>query len=66
VTFATTAGRKPRDFVIHRVGELDPRDVIVYQDILITIVQRVLVDLAPSLSLPDLTPHATKPGSSTG
>ena len=44
----TTAGRKGDDFRVHRVPHLHVLDVAVFQDIPITIVPRILIDIAPA------------------
>ena len=51
----TTADRRRPGIVIHRVRVLHPRDVCVVEGIPVTVVPRVLLDLAPSLKPADLT-----------
>ena len=55
VSVPSTAGRKQEAFIVHRGPPLDPLDVAVHQDIPITIVPRILIDVAPSTSPEDLT-----------
>ena len=55
ITVPTTAHRRRRGIIIHRVRALDPRDVCVVDGIPVTVVPRVLLDLAPSLEPADLT-----------
>ena len=55
ITVPSTAERRRPGIVIHRVRALHPRDVCVVDGIPVTIVPRVLVDLAPSLKPADLT-----------
>lgn len=55
ITVPTTAHRRRPGVVIHRVRSLHPRDVATLDGIPITIVPRVLLDVAPSLKPPDLT-----------
>ena len=54
VTVASTAGRAQERFIVHRAPRLDPLDVAVHDDIPVTIVPRILVDLAPSTSPEEL------------
>ena len=55
VTVPTTAGAERKGIRIHRVSDLDPRDVMRHVGIPITIVPRVLLDLAPVLTPTELT-----------
>lgn len=55
VTVPTTAGRARPGIELHRVRELPVLDVSTFHRIPVTTVPRVLLDLAPRLSLPDLT-----------
>ncbi|HUR84710.1 MAG TPA: hypothetical protein VMY78_05140 [Solirubrobacteraceae bacterium] len=55
VTVPTTAGRRRPGIRIHRVSDLDPRDVTRHIGIPMTIVPRVLLDLAPRLDPNALT-----------
>lgn len=55
ITVPTTDRRARPGIVIHRVRVLHPRDVCVVDGIPMTIVPRVLLDLAPSLKPADLT-----------
>ena len=55
ITVPTMTHRSRPGVVIHRVRALHPRDVTELDGIPITIVPRVLLDLAPSLEAPDLT-----------
>lgn len=55
ITVPSTAERSRPGIVIHRVRSLHPRDVCVVEGIPVTIVPRVLLDLAPSLTMADLT-----------
>jgi len=55
ITVPTTNRRSRPGIVIHRVRSLHPRDVCVVDAIPMTIVPRVLLDLAPSLKPADLT-----------
>jgi hypothetical protein len=55
VTVPTLGGRTRPGIVIHRVRALHPLDVSVYEGIPITTVPRTLVDLAPALTLEQLT-----------
>lgn len=55
ITVPSTAERSRPGIVVHRVRSLHPRDVCVVDGIPVTIVPRVLLDLAPSLSPADLT-----------
>jgi hypothetical protein len=54
ITVASTAGRKQRGLVVHRVAVIDPLDVSIHDGIPITIVPRILLDLAPRLPADDL------------
>ncbi|CAN5285548.1 hypothetical protein BH20ACT16_BH20ACT16_00910 [soil metagenome] len=54
ITVPTLAHRRRPGIVIHRVATLDPRDVFVLDRIPITIVPRVLIDLAPSTAPDEL------------
>lgn len=54
VTVPTTAGRRRPGIVVHRVRALPARDVCTHHGIPVTTVPRVLLDLAPRLSPPDL------------
>lgn len=54
ITISTADRRRP-GIIIHRVRALHPRDVCVVDGIRMTIVPRVLLDLAPSLAPADLT-----------
>ena len=55
ITVSSTAERSRPGIVIHRVRSLHPRDVCVVEGIPVTVVPRVLLDLAPSLKPADLT-----------
>ena len=55
ITVPTTNRRSRAGIVIHRVRALHPRDVCVVDGIPVTVVPRVLLDLAPSLEPADLT-----------
>lgn len=55
ITVPTTAHRRRPGIVIHRVAFLHPDDVTTYARIPITSVARVLLDLAPRLTPPELT-----------
>jgi len=55
VTVPSTAGRSRPGIVIHRVRSLHPHDTTTYLGIPMLSVPRVLLDLAPRLSLEDLT-----------
>jgi hypothetical protein len=55
VTVPTTAGRRRPGIVIHRVAALDVRDVSMLDDVPITTVARILLDLAPRTSVERLT-----------
>jgi hypothetical protein len=55
ITVPSTNRRSRPGIVIHRVRSLHPRDVCVVDGIPVTIVPRVLLDLAPSLGPADLT-----------
>jgi hypothetical protein len=55
VTVPTLAGRTRRGIVIHRVETLHPLDASICDRIPITIVPRVLLDLAPRLAASQLT-----------
>jgi hypothetical protein len=55
ITVPSTADRSRPGIVIHRVRALHPRDVCVVDGIPVTVVPRVLLDLAPSLKPADLT-----------
>lgn len=55
VTVPTTAGRKRPGILIHRVPELHRDDVTSYSGIPTTSVPRVLLDLAPHLTPPELS-----------
>ena len=55
ITVPSTAERSRPGVVIHRVRSLHPRDVCVVDGIPVTIVPRVLLDLAPSLAPAELT-----------
>jgi hypothetical protein len=55
VTVATTSGRRRPGITIHRVRALDPLDTSTFDRIPITTVPRVLLDVAPRLSLAELT-----------
>jgi len=69
VTVPTTAGRRRAGITIHRGGPLHPRDVSEIDRIPVTIVPRVLVDIAPSTAPDELArmcheawvKHRTKP-----
>lgn len=54
-TVPTTAHRRRPGIVIHRVAKLDARDLTTVDGIPVTIVARILLDLAPRTSLKDLT-----------
>lgn len=55
VTVPSTGGRSPPGFTVHRVSAIDPLDVAVHERIPITIVPRILIDIAPSTGPADLT-----------
>ena len=55
ITVPTTAHRRRPGIVIHRVAFLHPDDVTTYAGIPITSAARVLLDLAPRLTPPELT-----------
>ena len=55
VTVPTTAGRRRRGIVVHRVRELPTLDTSTLHGIPITTAPRVLLDLAPALSARQLT-----------
>ena len=55
VTVATAAHRRRPGIVIHRVAGLHPLDTTVHDNLPITIVPRILLDLAPSTAPKDLT-----------
>ena len=55
VTVPTTAGRKRPGIVVHRVKVLHDLDRSIYDDIPITTVPRTLLDIAPRLTLAQLT-----------
>lgn len=55
ITVPSTAERSRSGIVIHRVRALHPRDVCVVDGIPVTVVPRVLLDLAPSLKPAELT-----------
>lgn len=55
VTVATGAGRRRPGIIIHRVRRLDALDTSMYHGIPITTVPRTLLDLAPTLTLAELT-----------
>jgi hypothetical protein len=55
ITVPTTHRRSRPGIVIHRVRALHPRDVCVVDGIPVTVVPRVLLDLAPSLKPAELT-----------
>ncbi len=54
ITVPSLAGRRRPGIVIHRVATLHPHDVTVRDGIPVTSVPRVLLDLAPRLSPPEL------------
>ena len=54
VTVPTTAGRRRPGIVVHRVRTIDSLDVSTFERIPITIVPRVLLDLAMTTSAPEL------------
>ena len=62
ITVPSTAERSRPGIVIHRVRALHPRDVCVVDGIPVTVVPRVLLDLAPSLSPPSSRVPATRRG----
>lgn len=55
VTVPTTAGRRRRGIVIHRVGALHPLDSTTVDDIPIATAPRILLDLAPATPPAKLT-----------
>ena len=55
VTVPTTAGRRRPRIRVHRVRAIDPRDVMTRGGVPMTIVARVLLDLAPRLTPAALT-----------
>jgi hypothetical protein len=55
ITVPTTAHRRRPGIIIHRVTALHPLDVATLDGIPITIVPRILLDLAPSTARKDLT-----------
>lgn len=55
VTVPTTGGRRRPGITIHRVPRLHPLDVSMLDRIPITIVPRVLIDIAPQSALEELT-----------
>jgi hypothetical protein len=55
VTVPTTADRSRPGIVVHRVRVLPAEDLREFEGIRVTTVPRILLDLAPGLSLPDLT-----------
>ncbi len=55
ITVATTAGRTRAGLVLHRVQVLHPADVMRLHGIPMTTVPRILLDVAPRLSLVELT-----------
>jgi hypothetical protein len=54
VTVPTVAGRTRPGIVVHRVRELHVLDTSILDDIPITIVPRILLDLSSALSMPEL------------
>jgi hypothetical protein len=55
VAVPTTSGRRRHGIIIHRVARLSARDVAVLDDIPITTVPRILLDLAPVTRPTELT-----------
>ncbi len=55
ITVPTTAGRTRAGIVLHRVHGLPAADVMCFQGIPLTTVPRILLDVAPRLSLAELT-----------
>ncbi len=55
VTVPTMAGRRRPGIVIHRVRGIPVRDAAIVDDIPIATVPRILLDLAPSTAVPELT-----------